>query len=472
MTRRTLAIAAIIATTALTLAACGSTTAKVGAPIAKASLTAPQELQVTCNGHLSEVVQGSPYLLNCANTTPPVTTTTRPPTTTTVAPTTTLPVPTTRPHRHHPTTTTSPVPTTQPVTPTTKPVTPTTKPVTPTTTPVTPTTTPSGSVFRLFAPSSLWNTIKTSDNFVASANSTIQGISFGLNNGDYDHPFYIATASDPMTTFKLGAGWGHDALTVTAPAPSGMAEAAGGDADMDVLLPAGTNIGGGWGTTSGRWLLDMYGVSGSGTNWTAAYYGLSDGLDGPGFGGPPTYSAYYAIGTTAVGSPQAEGTILASDVAAGTIPHGLTMACDYGYEGNSPSGDGDELSYADGPAVSNDDGGGGGPLSEGSLLLIPPNTAVPSGLSAMGRQLWNAAATYGVYITDQAGGGCYFYGDGSSAVDNAFNSNDFQIVGQALELVNTWGANHKTLKEAPKTAPKEFIQPAPCPAHPKSAISC
>ena len=148
-----------------------------------------------------------------------------------------------------------------------------------------------------------------------------------------------------------------------------MKQASGTDAVLDVLLTTGT-------------LLDMYGVTGSGTNWTAEYYGTSDGINGPGFGTYPT-----AIGTTAIGSPQAGGTILASDIAAGVIPHGLTMACDYGYEGGSGDGAGDQVA----PAVSNDDGGGGGPLPQGGLLFIPPGTSTPLGLSAMGKQLWVAA---------------------------------------------------------------------------------
>ena len=318
------------------------------------------------------------------------------------------------------------------------PVTTTTSPVTTTVPPVT-TTVPTG-VFRLFGASSLWNTIKAPTDYAAAATSVIQGIDFELNNGAYDHPFYIAKSSDPLTTFHLGAGWGHQAETITANAPAGMSQASGGDADMDVLLTDGT-------------LLDMYGLSGGGTNWTAAYYGTSDGINGPGFGTQP----YAAIGTTAIGSPQAAGTILASDVASGVIPHGLTMACDYGYLGGATTGAGDQVA----PAVSNDDGGGGGPLPEGGLLFIPPGTQRPSGLNAMGVQMWDAASTEGVYITDQAGGGCYFYGDGSGAVGNAITSTDTNDVGHALKLVVNW-----------LNVPKEKVQPSPCPAHPKSGVGC
>ena len=55
----------------------------------------------------------------------------------------------------------------------------------------------------------------------------------------------------------------------------------------------------------------------------------------------------------------------------------------------------------------------------------------------MGSALWAAASTYGVYVTDQLGGGPMFYGDGSSAVGNAFNASDFSAVGKALRLAKT-----------------------------------
>jgi hypothetical protein len=210
---------------------------------------------------------------------------------------------------------------------------------------------------------------------------------------------------------------------------------------MDVLLPAGTVITGsytGSTTVSGQWLLNMYGVTGGGTSWVASSFGISDGLDGPGF----SYGLGYTIGTTAIGSPHSGGTILASDIAAGVIPHGLTMAFDYTYLGGGTGTYGSTHGGTPGdqipPAVSNDDGGSTGPLPEGGLLLIPVSTSMPGGLSAMGQQLWIAAQTYGCYITDQAGGDAFFYGDGSSLVGGAFTSGDLNAVGQALELVVTW----------------------------------
>jgi hypothetical protein len=242
-------------------------------------------------------------------------------------------------------------------------------------------------------------------------------LSYGLNNGAYDHPTYFAKSTDPMTTFHLGAGWGFPATTMTVPAPAGMKASSGGDLVMSILLSNGQ-------------ILDLYGVSGSGTNFSASYYGISDGVNGTGFGDP---SDWHAIGTTAIGSTQGGGTILARDIAAGSIPHALCMAFDYSVLGGSGTGGSSVL-----PAVANDDGGGGGPLPEGGLLLIPAGTPKPAGLSAMGSALWDAAATYGVYITDQLGGSPMFYGDGSSAVDSAFNAGDFSAVGKALRLVNTW----------------------------------
>jgi hypothetical protein len=330
--------------------------------------------------------------------------------------------------RYSPTPAPTPTPTVS-VTPTpTKSVTPTpavsvtptpTKSASPTpTASAAPTTsTPPVSGARLFAASSLWNTVKSGLAFAAPADATLHGLSYGLNNGSYDHPTYFASSTDPMTTFHLGAGWGFPATTMTAPAPAGMKASSGGDLVMSILLSNGQ-------------LLDMYGVSGSGTNFSATYYGISDGVGGTGFGNA---SNLHAIGTTAIGSSQAGGTILARDIAAGSIPHALCMAFAYSVLGGSGTG-GSSVN----PAVSNDDGGGGGPVPEGGLLLIPAGTVKPAGFSAMGSALWDAAATYGVYVTDQAGGGPMFYGDGSSAVGNAFNSSDFSAVGKALRLAKTW----------------------------------
>lgn len=89
------------------------------------------------------------------------------------------------------------------------------------------------------------------------------------------------------------------------------------------------------------------------------------------------------------------------DIQAGVIPHGLDIAFDYSVLGGAGSGGpGAELP----PAVANDDGSGPGPLADGALLLIPAGTTKPATLSAGGSALWDAAATYGVYITDQLGG--------------------------------------------------------------------
>lgn len=288
---------------------------------------------------------------------------------------------------------------------------------TPTPTPtLTPTAPTAASGARLFADTSLWNTAKANGPFVTAGDSALSTPSYGINNGAFDHPFYIAKSTDPATTFKLGAGWGHPAMTLVAPAPSGMAAASGSDGALDVQLADGR-------------LLDMYGAKISGSTVTASFYGLSDST-GTGFGVQP----FTAIGTTAIGAPQVAGTILAGDIAAGTIPHALDIAFDYSVLGGATSGAGDEQP----PAVSNDDGGGPGPLCEGCLLLIPSTATMPVGLTTMGQALWHAAQTYGVYITDQLGGQPMFYGDGSAAVGAAFTASDLNSVGRALHLVKTW----------------------------------
>lgn len=286
----------------------------------------------------------------------------------------------------------------------------------------TPTTTSIGAVTagagRLFGTASLWNTVKAGVTFATAANSTLSSAQYGINNSTYSDPVYFAKATDPVTTFHLGAGWGFPAATITTPAPAGMVPQVGSDHVLDVQL------------TNGQ-LLDMYGVTGSGTSFTASVYGISDGVAGTGFGVQPAK----AIGVTAIGAPTAGGVILARDVAAGVISHALHIAFNHSQLG----GIGTSGTAFVPPAVHADDAGGTGPLMEGGLLLIPPTTPMPAGLDAGGQMLWRAAQTYGVYVMDQLSGSVdEFSGDGSAAVSKEFTSSDFSTVGKALELVKTW----------------------------------
>jgi hypothetical protein len=273
---------------------------------------------------------------------------------------------------------------------------------------------------RLFAATSLWNTVKTNVTFAPGADHVLSTVTYILNNGAFDHPLYYAKASDPLTTFTLGAGWDNPATTMVLPAPAGMTPAAGSDGALDVRL------------SDGR-LLDLYSATVSGSNVSAVEYALSDAVGGPGFG--DATCSCKAAGTTAIGSPQAGGTILATDVAAGVIPHALDMAFSYAQCG----GVGTSKTASVAPSIAGDCGGGGGPIPEGGLMLIPRGTAMPAGLSTMGKALFKALQTYGAFDTDQLDGDSpAFSGDGSAAVTAAFNSSDLTKVGRLLRLVKTW----------------------------------
>jgi hypothetical protein len=283
-----------------------------------------------------------------------------------------------------------------------------------------------GTAARLFSDTSLWNTVKSASTYWALADSVLSTQTYTANTTSYDHPTYFAQASDPVWTFHLGAGWGWSATSFTANAPENITEAPGGDSVLGILL------------TDGR-LLDMYGIMYTAGidrpnhSCTALYYGLSDGVNGPGFGDQGTGQA---IGTTAIGSPQSAGTILARDILAGVIPHALFMAMDPSAEGGAGTGG---PGYKVPPAVAGDDVGGPGPIPQGGLMLIPAGTTQPGGLSPGGVMLWNACKTYGVYCCDTLGGFAAFYGDGSATVANALDYLvDCTPVGRQLRLVKTW----------------------------------
>lgn len=325
------------------------------------------------------------------------------------------------------TTTVAPATTTRPTTATTAAPTTTTSSPAPTTTTLPVPPPPAGS--RLFADTSLWNTVKGPQNYYPAADGVLSSRNYGINNADFSRPLFIATASDPMWLVHSGAGWGEPDRTVAFHAPANIHAAAGSDGVLDV-----------YDSTTGT-LWDGYQASqinpGQHT-YSTAFLVDSDGKNGPGFGcypgatcDPGHRGLWNGVGTTAIGAPQAGGVITAGDVASGTIPHAEAIAFDYSDLGGVGTSGGPACV----PAVGNDAGGGPGPIFEGGLLLIPPTVTMPSGLTKMEQAAWHAAQTYGVYVADRLGGQPLFYGDGSTAVGNAFTDGGLTKIGRALRLV-------------------------------------
>jgi hypothetical protein len=293
-----------------------------------------------------------------------------------------------------------------------------TGPATTTAAPATTVASSDGSAFRLFAPTSLWNTDKSPAEFAPAADRVLSRRTYWINNEEFARPLFFATAGDPTWTVIAGEGWGKPARTVQFQAPANIRHASGTDAVLDVLAPDGT-------------LWDAYGVTDLDPTmhtFSARFIVESDGVNGTGFGVQP----YTPSGTTAVGAPQAGGVITAADVAARRIDHAATIAFDYNDEGGVATGAGTQVA----PAVANDDGGGPGPIPQGGLLVATGK--MPSGLNKMERALWIAAKTKGVFVTDKLTGQPHFFGDGSRAVGKAFTGKGLTSIGRRLRLVKTW----------------------------------
>ena len=119
---------------------------------------------------------------------------------------------------------------------------------------------------------------------------------------------------------------------------------------------------------------------------------------------------------------QLGGLIRQSDLNQGVIPHALAMAV---------SGVVLNTTYT-WPALSADNGSSAntGFLPEGALVAIPPDVAMPAGLSATGQMIWKALQTYGAYARDRT----EYPGPGAANIAVVFGEAN---AGPAL---NSWAA--------------------------------
>jgi hypothetical protein len=127
------------------------------------------------------------------------------------------------------------------------------------------------------------------------------------------------------------------------------------------------------------------------TTATASSMGYSNIVTDTGFG---SSSPFLSAGITAIGASELGGLLTQADSNAGVINHALQLAVDSslvqsGFVGSAIAGDG---------------GSSGGIVKEGQLLGIAPGTAMPSGLSQLGQEVFTAMEKYGAYVVDVAGG--------------------------------------------------------------------
>jgi hypothetical protein len=223
------------------------------------------------------------------------------------------------------------------------------------------------------------------------ASAAAAGIQSGwINQSLWTVSVYHGNASTPLVAVPVPAGWGWPAATLRLPIPAGAHPTADGDAEMVVINDSTGDV------------TDLYGVKVSGTSYTAADYSLSNVTTSTGFG---VASPFRAAGVRAIGCSTLGGLILGSDLASGTINHGLALALPYALL----------ASQWVAPAIAGDAGGAPGTLAEGERLAIPASTPKPASLSPLGSMTWDALVRYGAVIVDQVGGNAAtFYMDNVS----------------------------------------------------------
>jgi hypothetical protein len=230
-----------------------------------------------------------------------------------------------------------------------------------------------------FSASSSWNTLVPAGSTFTKLNwpgST--GYNYSVAWDAYSPAVYVASASDPIVQVSHPAGWGYPAGTVSIHMPAGVDGAAGTDGEL-VIIDGDVAY--------NFWQFNRT----SNTTATAASFGAENVVTGDGWG---SKSPFLSAGITAVGASELGGLLVQAETADGSINHALQLAVDFslakpGFTGSAIAGDGSNSS---------------GIVQEGQHLAISPDTPMPSGLSALGQQVFTAMQKYGAYVVDVAGG--------------------------------------------------------------------
>ncbi len=289
--------------------------------------------------------------------------------------------------------------------------TPTAKPTLAPTPRPTPTPTASPVASAPYGPTSPWNRKISANPTIASYSASVIAQEFASGNtqivrndeagaGDYAHPLYFATASDPIV---------HTVCNQYCPStpvgdihmPAKARPAGGTDAHMAVVQPDGTEI--------DFWAL--YGSPGSDTTWDAPHNAQTRDWQtgdtatagnvsacGSYASGSGNIAAANLPGATAGEACLGAGIINAADLQAGAIHHALylVLQCAIGSQYPAPTG-----------ATTDQCTSGVGPPIGGRLWYDVPDatTNANTGLRPWEKAILNALHDYGGYLEDDFSGG-------------------------------------------------------------------
>jgi hypothetical protein len=197
--------------------------------------------------------------------------------------------------------------------------------------------------------------------------------------GDYDHPTYFASSSDPLVTVTCTAYCGIASATIHIPSAARAAgyfqQSPSLDGHMAIIEPDGTEY-------------DMY--------HALAYAGQSSFSVGGLYETSVLGSGSVPGGGATSGAALAAGVIRADELARGVVPHALFAST------NCVSG---SYVYPGGSQGSGCSGGVGPPIGARLQLTLSDAQIDALGLPAWEAAILHAMHDYGVYILDTQGGG-------------------------------------------------------------------
>jgi hypothetical protein len=268
-----------------------------------------------------------------------------------------------------------------------------------------------GTVPRLFATTSVWNSplppgepldpasgtlVKSLTNIVAANLSARSGP--WIQTSDSSTPLYQVASDQPTSRVQLDAGsW---AVTLQAafqavPIPSDARAAAGTDGHLTIWQPS----------TDRLW--ELYRARHAADGWHADFGGaIMHVSESPGYYTPLSWpGAIPQWGATATSLPVIAGTMLISELQSGLIPHALAIAVPFARAGMYTW-----------PAQRTD-GTSADPASipEGARFRLDPTLDVAAlGLPPMTRVMAEAVQRYGMIVRDQTSHALAFYGEDPS----------------------------------------------------------
>jgi hypothetical protein len=275
-------------------------------------------------------------------------------------------------------------------------------------TPIAPPVVTAGTVPRLFAATSVWNSPLAPDEPLDPASGTlvrtlnnIVAANLGARAGpwiqtsDSSTPLYQVPADQPTSRVQLDAGsW---AVTLQAafqavPIPSDARPAEGPDGHLTIWQPS----------TDRLW--ELYRARHAADGWHADFGGaMMHVSESPGYYTPLSWPGALAQwGATATSLPVIAGTMLMSELQSGTIPHALAVAVPFA-----------RASIFTWPAQRTD-GTGTDPASipEGARFRLDPTLDIAAlGLPPMTRMMAEAVQRYGMIVRDQTSYALAFYAE-------------------------------------------------------------